>query len=236
MDDKNSKKKKLRIIISLTLVLILIGGVLGMVFCNQKGSRYTEAEHIERVRQRIQKKYIDGNSMIREYDAPEGKINAFVKATDFEVFPIYDEKDIMKYCLVEFQPYGFLFVKIRDEQLKGFSWLGASTSMYMLSSTAGEPAWTPCTIDENGAPIWEKDNYGEKAKYYRSPFAERGKQYDKKYLVSYQADDTVYLIPAIKTDEKFVNLYSNEEFDFNVSKKQAVSGYIHFINKKHFDL
>ena len=231
-------KTKIKKVVLLVIVLILIGGILALIFSNRKASDFTEAEHLERVRQRIQKEYIDGNAMIREYDAPKEKLNAFTKATAFEVYPIYTEKDELKYCLVELEPYGFLYVKIRDEQLKPFSFLGASTSMYLRSSVEGEPAWTPCDIDkETEAAIWEKDEAGENVKLYHSPFFKNGVQKDeRRYFIPYNDNGSVCLIPSIKRNSTFYNLYSIEECEIRYGQPQPISGSVSFINKKHFDL
>lgn len=198
----------------LALAAIMLLGVFGLTGCNQKASKYTEDEHIQRITKRITARYIDGDEKLRPYDKPtdDGVIYPKVKASGFEVYPLYNENDVMKHALVEFEPFGFLFVHIRDEQLKGFSWLGASTSMYMLSSIEGEP-----TSENN----------------YRSPFYNTADTSEKMYLINING-----YIPAKKSNGVFVNLLSNKKFevvDGEISDEQ-VTIEISFINKKHFDL
>ena len=201
-------------LLNLAVALIMMLGVFVLSGCSVKANKYTEAEHIQRITERIKSRYIDGNERLRPYDKPvdDGVIYPKVKATGFEVYPLYDENDAMRYALVEFEPFGFVFVHIRDEQLKGFSWLGASTSMYMLSSVEGEPA------SRND---------------YRSPFYNALDENEKMYLINIDG-----YIPAKKTNGLFVNLLSNTEFEVkdgelsNAQKTMEIS----FINKKHFDL
>lgn len=40
-------------------IVLFFLGVLVLVGCSQKASKYTESEHIQRVSERIQKKYIE---------------------------------------------------------------------------------------------------------------------------------------------------------------------------------
>lgn len=236
-----SREKK---IIAVVLILLLIG-MIGVVFGNGKAEWYTEAEHLERIRKRIQKRYIEGDEVLRKYNFfNNDQSTGSIKATGFEVYPLYDENEQMKYCLVEFQPYGYLYVLIRDEQLKPFSFLGASTSMYMLSSRNGELSWTPYVRDESaeGGFVWERDENGVLPSYPQSPFAVRGMKDERKYLIIYRvqnAQSTKVTLPAVKRGGKYINLYSNEEFDLDEAKmldSQACSNRITFINKKHFDL
>lgn len=221
--------------------IICLGLTLVMIFslsaCNKKANDFSEEEHLQRVTEWIQARYIHGDERLRPYDKPndDGKIYPKVKATDFAVYPIYDENDDLRYFLVEFDPFGYLYVRIRNEQLKGFSWLGASTSMYMLSSIAGEPAWTPYTIDiaNSTDEIWEIDENGEKIVYAQSPFSVRGIKDEKRYLLNFDG-----YIPAVKREGKFINLISNSEFqvlDGQITEKQPIA-FISFTNKKYFDL
>ncbi len=224
-------------ILSIIMTLIILFSTISLVGCGQKASDFTEEEHIQQVIERLQARYIVGNEKLRPYDKPtdDGEIYPKVKATDFEVYPLYDYNDDLKYFLVEFQPFGYLYVLLRNEQLKGFSWLGASTSMYMLSSTEGEPAWSPYTkdIEKKTDEISEIDENGERIAYFQSPFSVRGIESEKRYLLNFDG-----YIPAVKKDGKFINLISNSEFEVlngQISEKQQIAT-ISFTNKKHFDL
>ena len=229
--------KTKRLFIALIIVAMIVMTLTG---CSQKASKYTEEQHMQRISERIQKKYIDGDGKIRDYEAPKDAINAFMKPSGFEVYPLYDNNDELKYCLVEFQPYGFMYILIRDEESKIYSWFGASTSMYLCSYPEGDPLWTPCKIDkETGETIWEEES-GRKKEYYHSPYYVRNVLEERKYVITcYFGEYEKVSIPAIKKDEKYINLCSNEEFevvDGWVAEKPAVSCGISFIGKKHFDI
>lgn len=229
---------KLKKILVLFAVVIMV--ITAFTGCSQKASKYTEEQHMQRISERIQKNYIDGDLKVRDFRVSKDADNAFIKLTGFEVYPLYDNNDELKYCLVELQPFGFIYVLIQDEQPKILSRLGVSTSMYR--TTGGmQPAWTPCTIDkETGETIFEKEN-GVEIVYYHSPFAERGVLDEKKYLIRCKEKDNGFqgLIPVVKKDGKYINLYSNEEFEVingQTTEKLAVSQSIVFIAEKGSDL
>ena len=182
---------------------------------SEKASKYTEEEHIQRVTERIQKRFIDTNLRWVDREQP----------TAFEVFPLYNENDELKYFLVEFEPYGFLYILLRDEQMKGFSWLGASTSMYKIADDiSGKNDWSPYKIDEtNSQPspdtdkIWMLNENDEKIVFNKSPYAIADCKDERRYLLTGN-------IPSAKRDEKFVNLISMEEIEFidgQLTKKHA---------------
>ena len=212
------KKKAKKITVFVVIIVLL--GIIGLMVYPQKANDFTEEEHIQRVTERIKKRFLTDET---EY-------------TGFEVFPLYDENDDLKYFLVEFEPYGFLFVLIRDEQLKAFSFLGASTSMYKLSS--GTANWSPYTIDKtNSQPLpntdecYEVDDNGERIIYNRSPFSIAEIENEQRYLLC-------NIVPAVKREGKFVNLISMDEveiIDGRFTKKQAYLP-VFFNVKKQFDL
>lgn len=213
-------KKMTKKLLVLAVMATMMLGVFALSGCNEKASKYTEEEHIQRVTERIEKRFMTDKF---EY-------------TGFEVYPLYDENDDLKYFLVEFEPYGFVYVLLRDEQLKAFSFIGASTSMYKLSS--GTANWSPYTIDEtNSQPppntdeCYKVDDNGERIIYNRSPFSIEGIENEHRYLLC-------NIVPSVKREGKFVNLISLEEveiIDGCFTKKQAYSP-IFFNVKKRFDL
>lgn len=226
--------KPKKFILILIVVLLIATTFIG---CSQKASKYTEEQHMQRISERIQKRYIDGDEKIRDFRVPRESGNAFIRPTGFEVYPLYNNNDELSYCLVEFQPCGFLYVSIQDERLTAFSWLGASASMYTLSR---QTAWTPCKINkETDETIWEEKS-GVKTEYYHSPFYERGVIEERKYLIlcDYNSYNEI-LIPTIIKEGEYINLYSSEEFEIingQATEEPAISQSILFINKKEFDL
>lgn len=142
--ESKKKRKKIRKIVWKTIGMVLIVTVLaGWIYLNgvRKASWISDERHLERIAERIQKKYIDGDETVG-YPA--------VKPTSFKITPAYNEKEEMMYCLVEFEPYGFKYVKIQDNTRLSSAY-GMST-MYTIDKGIG--TWTPFRVDaENGNEI-----------------------------------------------------------------------------------
>ena len=233
-------KTKIKRIISIIIVFILIGGILALIFSNRKASDFTEAEHLERVRQRIQKRFIDGDETIPWYTTQNAdEVPIYKNATGVEVYPLYDVNDQFKYILIEYQPCGYTYVQIRDEwyQLTPFA-----ISMYLFSRKPVEIAWTPCTVigDNENDVEWETNENGTKIVYHDSPFSVRGVGKDeKRYIIEYNVPNGTARIPAVKRNGKYINLYSGAEFEMingQPDKPQANPGSIFFIGKSYFNL
>ena len=91
-----------RILASVFAGVIAFGCCLGLVGCKTKAEQFTVEEHIERISKRVEKRYFGKDS---EYEF-----------TDYEVFPLYDQNDeFANYCVVEFEPYGYVYVDVTDE-------------------------------------------------------------------------------------------------------------------------
>ena len=226
----NSKVDIITKFILLTLILSILLSPFVLAGCSQKSSDFTEEEHIQRVTERIEKSMMSEST---EY-------------TDFTVSPLYDKNDKLNYFLVEFDPYGFIFVLLREKEQSFLSCFGITSSMYRVSNLYGKETWSPYTIDEtNSQPypdtdkIWKYDDNGNKIEYKRSPYFVTGNDNTKKYLLASETESSgAQYICAIKEGEKFINLISMEEIDVAegaLSQKQATL-YIHFIADKRFDL
>ena len=138
--------------------------------------------------------------------------------------------------LVEFEPYGYLYVLVGDELNKVFGWLGMSTSMYTLSNSTITRTWSPYTLNSTTSEQeWILDEDGNKIVYDRSPFYVANAGNAKYYLLE---SEDCYYIPAIKTGEDFVNLISGEKFPFQSGQPETAQACecIYFIGKKYFDL
>jgi len=211
----------LKKIIKLAITILLLFITASLAPCSEKPSKYSEEEHVNRITKRIEKRFI----------------NASTELTGFQVFPLYDEADEIKYFLVEFEPYGFLYVRINEKYSTVVSWFGGVGSMYTLSDTEVKMDWSRYIIDEsNSQPfpntdiMWETDENGDRIIYKKSPYniAEVGNS--RRYLLGN--------IPAIKTETGYLNLISMTEVAFTngqLSNKQAVAD-ISFIHKGYFDL
>lgn len=210
-------------------VLILILSVCMLGGCSKKVSDFTEEEHIRRVTERIEKQVMTDST----------------KYIGFSVYPLYNEDDELQYFLVEYEPYGFMFIQPKDEEWKGLSCLGVSTSMYRVSNVyTGDDeygTWSPYTIDEtNSQPFpetdkrWKVDEDGNRICYTKSPYYVTQNINERKYLL--RSDKG--FICAIKKDDAFINLVSSIEINISngdLTKKQATLN-ITFIANKRFDL
>ena len=210
------------------------------VGCSKKVDDFSVEEHIQRITERIE----TGKSYWW-YPTEE-------TYEDFEVYPLYDKNEELKYFLVEFEPYGFVFISVQDEPLIFTSFLCAHQSMYVLSPDIYGPdnPWTPYVRNENSPPLpslkegWSGngngdlilDENGEMIIYDKSPYFVTGNINEKKYLL--QTDCSYEFIFAVKENGKFINLISgleldnSEEFD---CKNQATM-VVRFIADKAFDL
>jgi len=214
---KTGRKSK-----GLILVIITLITTFGLFGCSKKASDYTEEEHKQRINERIEKKFLGSGS---EYES-------------FTLFSLHDENDKLKYFLVEFEPIGFIFIQIKDERSNFLNLFGASTSMYRLSTIFGVRTWSPYKIDPtNSQPypdlekIWELDENGNKIFYNKSPYFIADITTEQRFLLFGN-------ITAIRQDNKFLNLVSQEKFeitDGQIENTQATLA-ITFIANKKFDL
>lgn len=193
--------------------------------CRKSPNRYTTEQHIQRITKRL-----DGRFKNWVYE--DGS-----RFTDFEVYPLYDENEELKYFLIEFEPYGFIFVELRHEESIVFSWLGFRRSMYGLSTIYGEDDWSPYTIDETtGERLWIVDENGEKISYSKSPYSVTQNEDERKYLL--RSNRSAEYICAVKNGETFINLIGGNEIDVSNGdlQKNQPTLYIGFIAHKRFDL
>lgn len=194
----------LKKIVVLGIALWMLFSLSALTGCSEKPSKYSKDEHVNRITERIEKRFITGSTEL----------------TGFQVFPLYDEADEIKHFLVEFEPYGFLYVRINEKYSTVGSWFGGVGSMYTLSDTEVKTSWCSYTIDESGNKII----------YKKSPYSIAEVGDVKRYLLRN--------IPAIKTETGYLNLVSMTDVVFTNGQlliKQPRSD-ISFIQKGHFDL
>ncbi len=209
-------------------VLVMCLTVITMTGCMDYASRYSEEKHKERISKLVKKRYMTEES---EY-------------TSFEVYPLYNENDELKFFVVEFEPYGYVYVKINE---KSNSLLGLS--MYMRESRESRE-WFRYEVDENSEVLITNKNGngtiykhrrlteiqddGEPVKYKDSHFkvAETGNE--RRYFIEIECLPSLGsdegFVPAVKRGEKYLNLVSmqelvisNGEEDNAEHKRQAIS-------------
>ena len=199
----------------------------------EKSSDYTEEEHLQRVSDLVEKRYMQEGS---EY-------------TSYEVHPVYNENDKLEYFIVDFEPEGYVYVQIHDVVTI------MTTEMYVRDYHESE-FWRPytyvpgaeCTVpDENGEMVTYKDimfKQDENGNYYGfrvSHFKAAKIKNEKRYLL--QIFDSTEgsrrgLVPAVKRGDKYLNLVSWEEFEFypGLKSDDCVVSEVHFIPKAEFEL
>lgn len=187
----------------------------------RQASDYTTEQHIQRMSERIEKRFMAEDNG---------------KRTGFEIKPLYNENGMLNIFLVEFEPYGYLYVLVGDELNKVFGWLGFRTSMYTLSDSTIISTWSPYTLNPTTfEKEWILDEEGNKIVYDRSPFYVANAGNAKYYLLE---NEDGHFIPAIKTGEDFVNLISGKKFRFQNGQPETAQAceFIAFYAHKQLDL
>ena len=227
----------------LTLKRILTSVLAGVMLlfscafggCSEKVDDYTVEEHIERISERLENR---DTVSLPPYDCTY---------EDFKVYPLYNENEELVYFLVEFEPYGFAFVYLRDElsifETIWLSILGKEWSMYQISRLYGSGyTWSPYKIDETRSQPWPNediewilDENGERIYYDKSPYYVMNAITETKYLI---AIDSGNYICAVKGETGFINLISGEEFNElnNKSKEMQESLFIDILPLKSYNL
>ena len=230
-------KKRMRLILSWIMAVSVLFGI-GYCFTGcintviDEASNYTEEEHLQRVSDLVEKRYMQEGS---EY-------------TSYEVYPVYDEYEELSYFIVDFEPEGYVYIKL-NKVIVTFG-----PSMYTRSDE--NEFWRPytyapgteCTVpDENGEMVTYEDilfRQDENGNYYGfrvSHFKAANIMNEKRYLLQiYNGTGSSRrgLVPAVKRGDKYLNLVSWEEMEFYPGLQTDECPYadIVFIGKSYFDL
>ena len=219
----------------ISVILVVISVVIVFSGCGRKVSDYSVEEHIQRISERVR----NTTWLIDDFE-------------DFDVYPLYDKDEKLKFFLLEFNPHGFGFIFVQDEPPVLTSCLYAHKSMYIVSANYyyKEQTWFRYIADKNGpslsdfvegAPSSKKgtpifDEKGEIIKYDKSPYYVLGNVNEKKYV--FETEDSSEFICAVKKDEKFINLISGTELPDTDSydSKENATLYGKIIANRRFDL
>ena len=224
---KTKSKKKIVILCVVLAVVIALLAILGVRIIKGSSWAYTEEQHLQRISKLVEKRYMGEKS---EY-------------TSYEVFPLYDQNEKMKYCIVEFEPYGFVWVKINDndfifsmysrgEMIKGEGW-----SRYKLANKVENYS----DLKESDF-IYEKDESGNIIYHKESPYKVGKVGEERRYLLTIKksGDRHTVTIPAVKRDGKFIDLVSTdyEAIDdiFQANPGEYPSYFVGIIVKQDFNL
>lgn len=228
-------RKKLFYIISLFLCFCLI--TLSTLFlfagCTQKASSFSIEEHLERVSKLVEKRYMTEDG---EY-------------TSYEVFPLYDKNEELKFFVVEFEPCGYVYVKLNEKDLSSF-W---QHSMYTRCAERGYSlVWRRYTVEiglESTITYgnftrsfhdrkWEVDDNGEFIDYYDSHFKIANIQNEKRYFLTITQNGVSGYIPAVKRGDKYLNLVSMQEmiYERELDSQEYSTADISFFSKPELNL
>ena len=217
-------------ILAILLIIVLLWGIVFM--CEyRRSSWYSEEQHIKRVSKRIDNHFKDwkyGNG--ERYES-------------FKVYPLYEKDDTLQYFLVEFEPFGFVFIYL-DKYERRTVILGIlSKSMYREGNIYDDDnPWSPYVKDLTKSQPephrdkkWILDENGNKIVYTRSPYYITGHINDKKYFIKIESGD---YICAVKQGDKFLNLISGLTFDASndSSIKEQASIFCGFYMHYSFEL
>ena len=197
--ERKPRKIKVNTIFGILFIIAVL--VLNFAGCAKKVSDFTEEEHIKRISERVEKRFITEDK----------------KYTDFSVYPLYDLDEELILFLVEFEPYGFMFVRVSDEHFLSCIGLGR---MYLDGGVRGQ--WSPFTIDEERHWEYEVDENGKRIVYKRSPYYIADCLNERKYLWDGGKDGYIFAIK--KDDDTFINLVSSTEMSISngdLNKRQA---------------
>ena len=224
------------IVLSIVAVLAII---LIIAYLSTFSWFYSEETHTNRVRELVEKRYMTETS---EY-------------TDYELFPLYNENDELAYFLVEFEPFGYVYIRLNSTS--SFRFLGGA-SFYTRDCYENE-VWYPYTVEQGTVGIihqpdgtiqeWKNrkfkyDENGDIISYRDSHFKVAGIENERRYLleitsiIEHSNRFPFRHIPAVKRGDAYLNLVSMEELVFTpgmVSDHDAISK-VDFIVKKYFDL
>ena len=235
--DKKSTNRANEIVKNSLVFFLAIGLLFGFAGCNlldiilseeiDNANNYTEEEHLRRVSDLVEKRYMtDAN----EY-------------TSFEVYPIYDEYEDLRYFVVDFEPEGYVYIYLNEKVVR------FGPSMYWRCPYESE-FWRPytyapgmeCTVpDENGEMVtyhdicFKKDEEGNYYGFRVSHFKAANIKNEKRYLLQIydKYSNTEGLVPVVKRDERYLNLVSWEEIEFydEFCSENCVLSNISFIPK-----
>ncbi len=215
-----SKKKRIVLCVVLAVVIALLA-ILGVRIVKRSSWGYTEEQHLQKISELVEKRYMSG-----KYDF-----------TSYEITPLYDKNEKLHYCVVDFEPYGFVWVKIND-----FAFL---KSLYTRDEEFISRDWsryeyidTTKSLDSDKNKKWETDESGERIYYKVSPYKAAGVKDEKRYLITIKQESYYTTIPAVKHGDKFLNLMDMKEFEYVEESKIFIYPYFStgFPPKSFFDL
>lgn len=214
----SNKRFKIHACVAAGVFLLAVG--LLVLYLSASPGFYSEKQHLSRIRKRAEERFLDEGS----------------EFTDLEVYPLYNEAERLELVLIEFEPYGYVYVQISNNYLKWLTGVG----MYMLSENHPPEPWSPYR-KVDGKEEYFLDENGERIYYTDSQFKVAGIENERRYALRVYKDErdkSPSWIPAVKRDEQYLNLTSGELFDYKpgVYSDSYATMRCGFIPKPDFDL
>ena len=219
---KTKSKKKTIILCVVLAVVIALLAILGVRIIKGSSWAYTEEQHLQRISKLVEKRYMSG-----DYDY-----------MSYEVFPLYDQNEEMHYCVVEFKPHGFVWVKINERNLNYRGLNGMYSRRETDEWSRYEYIDTTQTSSYEKNKKWETDESGKRIYYKVSPYKAAGVKDEKRYLITIKQESYYTTIPAVEHGDKFLNLMDMKEFEYVEESKIFIYPYFStgFPPKSFFDL
>ncbi|MDY4545083.1 MAG: hypothetical protein SPE00_07210 [Bacilli bacterium] len=208
------EKKKIKKIIRISSLLIVIFVLIAIPITKIYYPRciYSEKDHYRRIQKRIEERFIE-TGVHKEY----------------ELYPLYDENDQLKYFVVDF-PTNYHIISINKRDYSCIS----GTSLYSLSITN---PWQRYVL-ENGEKVYEKDKDGNDIFYNQSPYKVAGIKDEKRYLIKIRQGSNSDYVPAVKRGDKYLNLISMKEEEIVLKSNEQINEtfYTFYAPKPQFNL
>ena len=222
---KPTSKRSICAVLSTLLFVAMLFSALFLTGCSRKVSDFTEEEHTQRVKEKIDKNF--ENWGYNDFDM------TFVHLEKYELYPLYEANEQLHYFLVECEPDSFSIIFIEDEPSLFSKLILKRDSMYHIDDYVG---WS-YYYNTNGTTTKLLDDNGENIEYRHSPYYRANCLSERKYLIHTNQYPKGYIC-AIKKGDGFVNILDDCYFTVEngvVSSPQSllIKGYI---PKKDFDL
>ena len=207
-----AKKVGIAIVAILLILAISVAILFAVVKQRESAFQYSEEQHLQRVTERAIEHYLSEDS---QYINPIED----VQYTDLKVYPIYNADETLEFFVIEFEPYGFIYVTIHYTTgmvfhtfricsmytvSEGFPWQryrywGNADEQYPDSKWQYDGYKQVCEVDDNGEFIEYKDSHFKVANVQDD---------ERRYFIRAKRGH----IPAVKRGDRYLNLVSMEEF------------------------
>lgn len=235
-----TNKQAAKCIVKIYIAAIVVIGIALLVGSAFSGF-YTTEQHIERISERVQERFIDTGAH-----------------ESFKLYPLYNQDDKLTHFLVEFPEDGYLYIDLSFKLIFGHDMYQCNNDTeycrwYRYRYDIDSPAYDESIVwkyaGEGAKGGIEADNGGFIRKKAYVEVNENGKaitrtishyaaagvgEDEKRYLIKTTENN---YIPAVKRDGKYLNLVSMELYDLGeliyLSVPEAM---LHFIVKDFYDL